>query len=70
MVGPSEGSGIFVVLADVAHELAGEVVDRGEDAAGNDVALDFGEPQFNLIEPRRIGRGEVQMELGLSLIHI
>ncbi len=33
---------MFVVLADIAHDLAREAVDRGEDAAGNDIALDFG----------------------------
>ena len=53
-------------MPDVAHELAGQILDRGEDAAGNDIALDPGEPVFNLIEPGGIGRGEVQMHLGMS----
>jgi hypothetical protein len=50
-VSPFDGGGGFVVLADVAHELLFEVFDRGKDAAGNDIALNLGEPDFDLIEP-------------------
>ena len=53
-------------MTDVAHELAGQVLDRGEDAAGNDIALDLGEPVFDLIEPGGVGRGVVQMHFGVS----
>ena len=45
------------VGADVFHQLSGKIGDGGEDAAGNDVALDFGKPGFDLIEPGRIRRG-------------
>jgi hypothetical protein len=41
----------FIVLTDAAHQFFGEVPDRGEDAAGDDITLDLGEPQFDLIEP-------------------
>ena len=54
-------------MADVAHELAGQVFDRGENTAGNDLALDFGEPEFDLVEPGRVGRGEVQVDLRMGL---
>jgi hypothetical protein len=62
---PADGFGIFVVEADVAQELSGEVVDGGEDAPGDDVAFDFGEDQFHLIEPRGIGGCEVEMDVGM-----
>jgi hypothetical protein len=39
-------------VADGAHQLVREVFDRGEDAAGNDIALDLGKPVFDLVEPR------------------
>jgi len=51
-------------VTDVAHELAGQVLDRGEDTAGDDIALDMAEPIFYLIEPG--GRGVVEMKLRVS----
>ena len=48
---------------DVTHELARQVLDRSEDAAGDDVALDFGEPKLDLIEPGGVGRSEVQSSI-------
>ena len=42
------------------HELSVQIGDGGEDATGDDVALDPGEPQFDLVEPGRISRREVQ----------
>ena len=56
----------LVVVPDVAHEFFGEVLNRGEDAASDHVALDFGEPQFDLVEPRGIGRRVVQRDVGVS----
>jgi hypothetical protein len=46
----------------VAAELAGQIGDGGEDAAGDDFALDFGEPQFDLIEPGGVGGSEVETD--------
>jgi len=40
---------VFAVLADVAHEFALEVGHRSKNAAGDDIALDFAKPQFELI---------------------
>src|SRR5260370_3660670 len=54
---PAEGSGGFVVLLDVADQLSGQVGCRSEDSASDDIALDFGKPDLDLIEPTRIGRG-------------
>ena len=50
---------------DETHELARQVLDRSEDAAGDDVALDFGEPKLDLIEPGGVGRSEVQVNIGM-----
>ena len=69
---PSKGSGSLIVGFDVAHELAAQVGDRFEDSAGNNVALDFREPVFDLVEPGtisgRVMQGHVWM-LGKEPIH-
>jgi hypothetical protein len=53
-VSPSKGSGSLIVGFDVAHEFAAQVGHRFEDSTGNHVALDFGEPIFDLVEPGTI----------------
>jgi hypothetical protein len=45
---------------DVAAELACQITDGSEHAASNDVALYFGEPEFDLIEPRGVSGGVVE----------
>ncbi len=57
---PLDWLGGLVVLADVAHEFAGHVAGRGEDATRNDVALDFAQPELDLVQPAGVGRSEVQ----------
>ena len=64
-VGPFDGRGVLVVMTDVTHELARQVVDRGEDPAGDHIAFDAAEPEFDLIEPRGIGRSKVQVQFGM-----
>jgi hypothetical protein len=44
----------------------GQVLDRGEDSVGNDIALDLGEPVFYLIDPGGVGRGVVKMDFIVS----
>jgi hypothetical protein len=39
------------VFADIAHQPAIQVLHRGEDAAGNHIALDAREPILDLIQP-------------------
>ena len=56
---------MLVVMTEVTHELARQVVDRGEDPAGDHLAFDPAEPEFDLIEPRGIGGSEVQVQLGM-----
>jgi hypothetical protein len=51
---PRTRFGSLDVLADVPHELSAQIGDGGEDATGDDVALDPGEPQFDLVEPGRV----------------
>lgn len=51
-----------IVLSDIAHDFAFEVMSGREDAAGNEVAFNLREPQFDLVEPGRIGRREVQLD--------
>ncbi len=58
-IGPLERFGVSIVGADVTHDLSFEVILRGEDAAGDQVALDLGEPDFDLVEPGGVGRGVV-----------
>ena len=62
---PLHGTGRFVVLTDVSQELSVQIRNGSEYASGDDVALDFAEPQRDLIQPRRVGRSEVQMNLGM-----
>ena len=63
---PFEGAGCFRIGADVAHKLSSEIVDRSENAASDDFALQPCEPDFNLIQPGRIGAREVKFHVGVS----
>ena len=56
-----------MIKADVAHDLAAEVGDGGEDSAVDYVTLQFAEPALHLIEPRRIRRREVELHIGMLL---
>ena len=56
LVSPPEGCCGFVVLLDVAEELSRQIGFGSEDSSSNDLALNFGKPDFDLIEPARIGR--------------
>ena len=56
LVSPPEGCCGFVVLLDVADELSRQIGFGIEDSSSNDMALNFGKPDFDLIEPARIGR--------------
>src|SRR5688500_8344116 len=62
-IGPLKGLSAFGVALDGASNLAGKVRFGSEDAAGNQIALNFGEPDFDLIEPGRVSRGVVELHL-------
>ena len=54
-------------MADIAHNLAMEVGLGFEDAACNEVSLDLGEPDLDLIKPRGIGRGVMELDVGMGV---
>src|SRR6202035_1806252 len=64
---PLDGASIGGVGVDVAAEFASQVGNRGEDAARDDLAFDLGEPDLDLVEPGRIGGGEVKPDSGMLL---
>jgi hypothetical protein len=55
-----------IVGADVAHDFAVEIFDRTEDAAGDEVALDFGKPDFDLVEPGGVGGRVMNPHFGMT----
>src|SRR5258707_10739657 len=67
LVDPTDGSRGLVVVADVTHELASEILYGGEDTSGNNVALDLGKPNLDLIEPAGIGRSVMDPNGRVSL---
>ena len=66
-IGPFERPGGFVVMTNVTHDFSGEIVLEGEDASGDQITLDFGQPDFDLIEPGRVGGRVMQGEVGIGL---
>ena len=48
-IGPLNGFRLFVVMANISHELASKIFDGSEDAAHDDIALDLCEPEFDLV---------------------
>ena len=56
LISPAEGCGGFVVLLDVTKELSRKVGFGSKDSPSNDSALNFRKPDFDLVEPTRIGR--------------
>ena len=65
-IGPFEGLGAFVVDFDIASDFAGEVGFGSKDAADDQIGLNFGEPDFDLIEPGRISRGVMELNAGMG----
>ena len=53
-------------MTDIAHDLSVEVGLGFEDAACNEVSLDLREPDLDLIEPRGIGRGVMELDVGMG----
>ena len=60
---PSKWLGSFGIQPDVAHNLAAEIGDRREDATIDHVSLQLRELDFDLIQPRRVGRGEMKLNV-------
>ena len=64
-IAPADRLRRLVVVPDVPTDLPREIVDRGEDATGEQIPFDLGEPEFDLIQPRGIRRREVQAHVGV-----
>jgi hypothetical protein len=64
---PLKGFGLFVVVTDVADEFAIEIFNRDKDAASDDITLDFGKPDLNLVKPGGVGRGVMDSNITISL---
>src|SRR5262249_22259232 len=52
---PSERPSGLGVGSDITHELAAEILNRGEDTASDDLSLQFRELDLHLVEPGRRG---------------
>jgi hypothetical protein len=66
-VGPTDWGGGFIVVTNVAHQLARQILYRSEDASGNNVTLNLREPNCDLVKPAGVGRGIVDPNRGVSL---
>jgi hypothetical protein len=64
-VSPFDGSGSLVVVPDVTKDFSSEIVEGGKDASSNDLSLNFGEPDFDLVKPGRIGGCKMNADLGM-----
>jgi hypothetical protein len=53
-------------MAGVAHDFAMEIGLRVEDPTCDEVPLDFREPDLNPVEPRGIGRGIMELDVGMG----
>ncbi|SPK77026.1 protein of unknown function (plasmid) [Cupriavidus taiwanensis] len=62
---PLDWLGILVVLTDIAHQLAIQVLHRSEDASCDHIALNARKPVLDLIEPGRVGRRVVHVNVGV-----
>ena len=56
-----EGAGVAVVVFDVGVDALDELLDAAKGAAADGALGDETEPEFDLIEPRRVGRGVVDV---------
>jgi len=54
-------------MANVASNLSRQIVHRGEDASCEQLAFNAAEPQLDLVQPRRVGRREVEMHVRMRL---
>jgi hypothetical protein len=64
-VSPFDGSGSLVVVPDVTKEFSSEIVDGGKDASRDDLPLDFGEPDFDLVKPGRVSGRKMKVDFGM-----
>src|ERR1700693_2319952 len=66
LVDPTDRFRAFVVFANVANELGREILCGSEDASRNNISLNLGKPNFDLLEPAEVGRGGVDPNSGVG----
>jgi hypothetical protein len=64
-VSPFDRSGGLVVVTDVARDFSSEIAEGGKDASGDDLPLDFGEPDFDLVKPGRVSGCKMKVDFGM-----
>ena len=62
-VSPFDGGSRLVVVPDVTKDFSAEIVDGGKDASGDNLPLDLGEPDFDLVKPGRVGGSKMNADL-------
>ena len=63
MLGPRERVGVLVIGGDKGIDLLAHLSRRGEAGAGQGIAGEDREPDFDLVQPRGVGRREVKMDV-------
>src|SRR5689334_23755637 len=66
LLGPLERLSVLVVCGDEGVDLVANLPRRGEAGAGQGFAGEDREPDFDLVEPPGMGRGEVKVAVGVS----
>src|SRR4029077_17921706 len=64
-VSPFDRSGGLVLVGDVAKNFSSEILEGGKDTSGDDLPLDFGEPDFDLVKPGRVSGGKMKVDFGM-----
>lgn len=62
-IGPADRLRDFVEVPDVATDLTSEVGDGRKDATCQEVPLNLGKPELDLIQPRRVGGREMHLHV-------
>ena len=64
-VSPFDGSSSLVVVPNVTKDFSSEIVDGGKDASGDNLPLNLGEPDFDLVKPGRVSGGKMKVDFGI-----
>jgi len=66
LLGPLERLSVLIVCRDEGVDLVANLPRRGEAGAGQGFAGENREPDFDLVQPRGMGRSEVKVDVGVS----
>jgi hypothetical protein len=53
-------------MPDVTKDFSAEIRHGGKDASGDNLPLDFGEPDRDLVKPRRVGGGKMNADVAMT----